>query len=173
MNSVSRFHILPGLVPALCILLLLTPALPAAGEDLSPGQREQGCSDSLGINYPGASLKVFLSKGFAAELRGQYEDRIFTAGVRLYYYPSVSGFKNEKLRPFISFEGDRVSFKGELSKGNGAAFGALGGVEYFVSRRFSVQTDAGPYYIMLKDGHSAAKQNGLEFVINCGFNFYF
>ena len=159
-------------VPAACCVLLasfLSLAATAAAADTET----YGRSDALGINYPGGNLKIFLSDSFAAELRGQYVDTVLTGGTRLYYYPSVSGFNNARLRPFLGVEGDYISFKGKLSKGNGAAAGAVAGVEYFLSRRLSVQTDAGPYYIMLKDKSSALKQDGLEFVLNFGVNFYF
>ncbi len=66
-----------------------------------------------------------------------------------------------------------MSFRGQLSKGNGAAVGGIGGVEYFLYKRLSVQTDVGPYYMTLKDDKSSVEKSGLEFVINFGVNFYF
>ena len=125
------------------------------------------------MNYPGANFKLSLSDEFAAEIRGQFIDKIFTGGARLYYYPSIAGFNNACLRPFLALEGDYLSFKGNISKGSGGTFGAVGGVEYFLSRHLSVQTDIGPYYIMVKDSESSLEQNGLEFVLNFGVNYYF
>lgn len=156
-------------IPAACFLSLFPYIASAADQD----RRSFGHSDSLGVNYPGAGLKLHLSDRFAAELRGQYEDRVFTAGARMYYYPAVSGFADDRVRSFLGLEGGHVTFKGRYSKGQGAALGAFGGAEYFLSRRVSVQTDAGPYYILLKDRHTAIKQRGLEFVLNFGINFYF
>lgn len=146
----------------------------AADENIVlPDHEKYGHSPALGVNFPGANLRIFFSDSIAAELRGQYINKILTVGPRLYYYPSILGFNNAPLRPFIGVEGDFISFKGEYTKGNGAAFGGVLGVEYFLSRRVSVQTDVGPYYIMLDDNDSAISQTGLEFVLNFGVNFYF
>jgi len=161
-------------VPAACLIFLIAlVSLPVSEPAAAADWETVGRSTALGINYPGGSLKLFLSDSFAAELRGQYVDKIMTGGARLYYYPPILGFKNARLRPFLCVEGDYISFKGQLSKGSGTTVGGVGGVEYFLSKRLSVQTDAGPFYIMLKDSDSSLKQNGLEFVINFGVNFYF
>lgn len=159
-------------IPAACFIFL-SVALAASGTAAAADWETAGRSTALGINYPGVSLKLFLSDRFSAELRGQYVDKIMTGGARLYYYPSVFGFKDARLRPFLGVEGDYISFKGQISKGNGSAIGGVGGVEYFLSKRVSVQTDAGPFYIMLKDNDSSLAQSGLEFVLNFGVNFYF
>ena len=160
-------------VAAVLCLFLSVPTFSAAGDNAAAAGREKpGRSDALGINYPGGNLRIYFSDAFAAELRGQYADRVLTGGARLYYYPAVPGFSDARLRPLLGVEGARVSFRGKLSKGSGAAFGALAGMEYFISRRIAVQTDAGPYYILLKDSHTSIRQNGLEFVLNFGVNFY-
>lgn len=159
---------------AACFVLLLPAASRAADQITAlPDHEKYGHSTALGVNFPGVNVRMFFSDSIAAEIRGQYLNKIFTAGPRLYYYPSILGFNNAPLRPFIGVEGDFISFKGEYTKGNGAAFGGVIGVEYFLSRSVSVQTDAGPYYIMLDDNDSAISQTGLEFVLNFGVNFYF
>ncbi len=159
---------------AVCSILLFTTLSLAAGADVYAADGEDfGHSAAVGVNYPGANFKLFFLNSFAGEIRGQYADKIFTGGARLYYYPSIFGSDNARLRSFLGAEADYISFKGHISKGNGAAFGALGGVEWFLSRSLSVQTDAGPFYIALKDKDSALKQGGLEFVLNFAANFYF
>jgi len=159
-------------IVAACSLLLIALApLSASAEDAD--QETYGRSAAVGVNFPGVNFKLPLSSKFAAELRGQYEYKILTTTARLYYYPSIPGFGNPKLRPFISAEGGYVSFQGNYSQGNGAIFGGAGGVEYFLSKRFSVQTDFGPYYVMVNDRNTAIEQTGLEFVMNFGINFYF
>ena len=132
-----------------------------------------GHSTALGVNYPGADLKVFLSDNFSLEARGQYEDKIFTGGGRFYWYPEILGLNDTNIRPFIAAEGDYISFKGDYSKGTGTAFGGFCGLEYFITRRVSLQTDAGPMYITLNDGDTSFMQSGLEYVVNIGVNFYF
>ena len=161
-------------VSAACLFFLLTPLSLAASENSAVADQESyGHSTVVGINFPGVNVRRFFSDSFAVELRGQYEHRILTAGPRLYYYPSFANFNNGHIRPFISIEGAYVSFKGQFSEGRGLAYGANGGVEYFLSRRISVQTDVGPYYIMLNDKNTSIEQTGLEFVLNFGINLYF
>jgi len=161
-------------LPAVCFILLIAQVSPAAGEDpAAAGQRTFGHSAALGVNYPGVNFKLFFSDTFAAEVRGQYADKVLTGGVRGYYYPSILGFNNARLRPFLGVEGDYLSFRDRLSKGSGTAFGAVGGLEYFLSERVSVQTDSGPFYIALQDGRTALRQGGLEFVLDFDVDFYF
>lgn len=126
---------------------------------------------SLGLNYPGISLKFFPSSTIAFEARVQRSGKVTTVGGRLYWYPDILGFDDSQFRPFLAVEGDYISFAGEFSRGAGIAAGGFAGLEYFVGKRISIQTDAGPVYIGLKDGRSALRQSGLEYVLNFGVNF--
>ncbi len=175
-NRRTGISALTGLsIPAAILVSLIstTVAFAENGNAVTENQHPFGHSTSVGVNFPGASARMFLSENFAAELRGQYQYRILTAGPRLYYYPQIAGMGDSRILPFISIEGAYVSFKGNVSKGNGLAYGANAGMEYFLSRRVSIQADAGPYYIMLNDDSSSIEQTGLEFVMNFGVNFYF
>ena len=126
---------------------------------------------NLDINYPGAGLRYFFSDSFALELRGQYEKDTTIGGARLYLFPG--SFRKEGVVPYIGLEGDYGSFKGICSKGNGYAGGGFAGLEYFLGKSLSVQTDAGASYLSLKDGNTAIAQSGLEFILNFGINIYF
>ena len=126
---------------------------------------------NLDINYPGIGLRYFFSGSAALELRGQYEKDTTVGGARLYLFPG--SFKKEGIVPYFGLEGDYGSFKGENSKGNGYAGGVFGGLEYFLGRSLSVQTDAGASYLSLKDKETSLTQSGLEFILNLGINIYF
>lgn len=147
-------------------------AVPAA--DLSPATVSAAPAKgswNLGLNYPGASLRYFLSGDKAVELLGQSQDGVFVGGARYYYYPR--SLSSGGLAPYLALEGDYISFKGSVSKGGGLGAGLYAGAELPLSRRFSLQTDVGAMYVSLKDKDTSISEGGLEFLINAGFNFYF
>ncbi len=126
---------------------------------------------NMGLNYPGASLRYFLSGDKAVELLGQSQDGVFVGGARYYYYPR--SLASGGLAPYLALEGDYISFKGSVSKGGGLGAGLYAGAELPLSRRFSLQTDIGAMYVSLKDKDTKISEGGLEFLVNAGFNFYF
>lgn len=126
---------------------------------------------NLNINYPGAGVRYFFSDSSALELRGQYEKDTTIVGARLYLFPVA--FDKEGVIPYWGIEGDYGSFKGKYSKGKGYAAGGFAGLEYFLGKSLSVQTDAGASYLSLKDTDTALTQGGLEFILNLGINIYF
>jgi hypothetical protein len=128
-------------------------------------------SFNLDLNYPGAAVRYFPADGNALELFGQGQNKIFAGGLRYYYYPA--GLAHGALLPFMAAEADFTSFKGRYSKGTGIGGGLFGGVEYFLGRRISVQTDIGALYLSIQDKNTSLGESGLEFIMNLGFNFYF
>ncbi len=127
---------------------------------------------AFGFNYPGANIKIFLSGGFAAELKGQYMNKVGVGGLRLYFYNGAPK-KGDRLKFFWGAEFDAITFKGKLSKGIGLAAEAFAGTEVFILKNVSLQADIGPAYISVKDHATALNSNGLAFVVNSGINFYF
>ena len=128
---------------------------------------------AFGVNYPGVNFRLFFSKGFAAELKAQYMDKIGVGGLLLYFYPRVFKAGASPLKFFWGIEGDYISFKGDLSKGSGYAAEAFGGVEIFLFKGLSLQADIGPAYIGIADKKTSINSSGLQFVVNSGMNFYF
>ena len=126
---------------------------------------------NLDINYPGVGVRYFLSDQTAIEGRAQYDKKNFVAGPRLYWYPPLFP-AGGKFSPYLCAEGDYVSFKDSSTKGSGWAGGAFAGVEYSLSRAFSLQMDTGVNYFSIKDKGTALTQNELEFALNFGVNFY-
>ena len=122
----------------------------------------------LGLNYPGLGIRYFISDLCALEARGQADKTSAIGGLRVYDYsrPSKSMFL------FWGVEADYISFKGEVSRGSGAAAELFGGFEYFALSSVSIQVDFGPAYIYLKDRHEPVSAGGLEYVANFGFNLY-
>ena len=126
---------------------------------------------NLDVNYPGVGVRYFLSDKTAIEGRAQYDKDASVAGARLYWYPPLLP-AGSKFSPYLCAEGGYGSFKSVVTKGAGFAGGAFGGIEYSLSRSFSLQMDAGGEYISLKDKGASVTQNELEFILNFGVNFY-
>jgi len=122
----------------------------------------------LGLNYPGLGIRYFISDRCALEAKGQADKTAAIGGLRVYDYfrPARSMFL------FWGVEADYISFKGEVSRGSGAAAEVFGGFEYFALSSVSIQADFGPAYIYLKDRHEPVSAGGLEYVANFGFNIY-
>ncbi len=126
---------------------------------------------NLDLNYPGAGVRYFLSGKTALEVRAQDDKGNLAAGARLYRYPTLFTV-DSKFKPYLCAEADYISFKGTSSKGNGWAGGAFAGVEYALSRSFSLQFDTGGLYLALKDRNTSLTENDFEFTLNFGVNFY-
>lgn len=131
---------------------------------------------NLDVNYPGLGLRHFFSDKTAVEIRGQYAtsgpSNRYTAsvfGARLYRYTSS---ERHILRPYFCLEGDYIIFKGRYSRGNGAAAGVFGGIEYFLGNAISMQTDIGASYITIQNGDSGLTNSGLEYIGNFAVNIY-
>lgn len=144
---------------------------PRVADVKEPSSGPAAGSLNLAINYPGGALRYFTAEGKAVELFGQGQDKIFTGGLRYYYYPA--GLGRGDLFPYVAAEADFASFKGRYSKGTGIGGGLFGGVEYFLGRKISLQTDIGALYMSIQDKDTSLGESGLEFIMNFGFNYYF
>jgi len=157
----------------------------------SPGKLRSSASPvhkhrlNIDLNYPGVGVRYFFFDRTAVELRGQYiyqniddagpslpsKKWASVLGVRVYHYTASS---SRTLRPYLCLEADYIpSFRSSFSRGDGYAGGAFGGVEYFIGRGFTVQTDVGAAYIQLRDKATSIKSGGVEYIMNFGINVYF
>lgn len=123
----------------------------------------------LGINYPGINIKWLASDKFALEGKYQSANDISVAGLRGYYYLNPSSL----YMLFVGIEGDRVTFDGDDSKGNGIAGEIFFGLEYPFSRSMTFQFDVGPAFISLEDDSTNETETGLEGIVNFGIYYYF
>ena len=158
----------------LLILLLLAaaPSLVRAEEAPAAGKffPAKGALN-LDLNYPGAGLRWFPAAGRALELIGQKQDEIFTGSLRYYYYPEK--LAGRAIAPYLAAEGDYLDFKGKYSKGSGWGGGLFAGAEYRLGPKFSVQADLGALYVSVTDKDTSLLEDGLEFLMTFGVNFYF
>jgi hypothetical protein len=135
----------------------------ARGEDIP---RSKYC---VGLNYPGMSLRAFLGRRFALEIKSQYETDIVIAGLRSYYFFNP----RSKLAIFAGIEESAIDFKGDDSEGTGLVSEAFVGGEYSFARNLSFQLDFGPAYVDIKDDDTSKSESEVEYVINLGLNLYF
>ena len=125
----------------------------------------------IGLNYPGFSVRYCTSKNVFWEAKAQFDTNITVIGGRLSKYFNA---EKSKLKFIKGVELDLLSFKGEVSEGNGLAGEVFVGGEYFITKKLSVQLDLGPAFIFVTDrNYSSASASSLEFVANFGINLYF
>ena len=125
---------------------------------------------SIGLNYPGISVKYKINPKIALEARYQSYEGVALYGPRVY---KISGNNTGKLVTFYGVELDMVSFQGVITRGSGLAVEPFFGGELAISRNLSAQLDFGPAFISLNDSNFSVSQSGLEFVVNFGLNIYF
>ena len=146
-------------------ILLISFCHLAAGADTG----NQG-KYSIGVNYPGFSVRYFKSDKTAWELKMQAETNISVLGARYYRYSDLKS--NNKIQLIHGVEIDMVNFKGDTTEGYGAALEAFFGCEYTVAKRVALQFDFGPAAVFLTDKtYSEVNACNLEFVINIGVNY--
>lgn len=155
-------------VPAVLALLAcaaLSVPLPSRAEDVGI---EKG-RFAAGLNYPGLGLRYFLTDRYSLELKGQFATNIVVGGLRTYRYFAP----RHGMHLFAGLEADYVNFKGDRSKGSGAAGQLFLGGECFFMRRLSAQLDFGPAYVYLPNKQDPSSVSGIEYVVNFGINYYF
>lgn len=123
----------------------------------------------IGINYPGIGIRYFFSNKISLEGKGQFDKDIVVGGLRGYYYFS----SENKVMFFTGIESDFISFKGDVSKGNGYVGELFIGGETFFANNLSIQLDIGPAFIFLKDKDTSLKADGIDVIVNFGINYYF
>ncbi len=141
--------------------------LMAASHGLAAGV-EQG-SLGVGLNYPGAGVRYFLTDHLCAEVRGQYEESAYFGGARaMWYFPGASS-----VYPYLGAEGGYAGYKGDAAEAGGYAVALFAGGEYFMWPNVSAQFDFGPAYVGLEDGDWSISVSGIEFAVNFGLTYYF
>ena len=121
---------------------------------------------SVGGFISGGSLK-YEEGNIGYEVRFAGEDSILIPGFRFYYY-----FLPAPFRFFASGEGDFVFFGDAKFSGFGYAIEGLGGVEWFIGKKFSLIVDYGLAYGWGSSAQGHSKSDWGD-VLNIGLNYYF
>lgn len=129
---------------------------------------QEGGPYSVGLIYPGVSLRWRATPSYAVELRGESSGGVRALGLRGYRFGRVQG----KLTPFLGVEADWLGFDTDGVKGDGRGFVVFAGGDYFFHPRFSLQLDLGAGWLELREKAGAQSANGVEFVLNTGVYFH-
>lgn len=156
---------------AIALLALFNPHPGYAAREPDMPQLRPGLTN-IDLNYPGVGVRTFVSDKTALEARVQFERSDLAAGIRYYWYPTLSKV-DRRFRPYLCLEGDYVVFKKASTKGDGFAAGSFAGIEYALSRQFAVQIDAGPEVFFIRNKDTSATGRELEFILSFGLNYYF
>ena len=130
--------------------------------------RVAGGRFGLGVNFPGIGLRYFVFDLWAVEAIGQAESGVVVAGGRLCRYFGPLG----RVAPYVGIEGDVGNYKSGDITTSGWAGMVVGGIEYFVFPKFSVQVDVGPAYATMTHAKTDISASGIEFVVNLGLTYY-
>lgn len=140
---------------------------------------------NLAATATGAGLRTFPTDKSAVEFRLSRLERIVNdpaagkelkmsarmVGARFYRYAASPVLP---LQPYVGLEADVItSFESEASRGDGGAAGAFGGLEWFIARGVSVQTDISASYLQLADKAKRTTSSGIGYQMNFGVNLYF
>jgi hypothetical protein len=142
--------------------LFLLGAATARGE-VRPGEFSAGLLSS-GVAFQGMALSR-LSLG----VHYQKQRGVGVYGLRQRWYANP---KAPTINVFAGLEENRVTFDIDGVRGRGWTVGAYVGLDYFVAKRWSLEMDAGPAFIDLRDGDNAVTNEGLDFVVNLGLNWH-
>ena len=124
----------------------------------------------IGLNYPGISVRYCTSKNIFWEAKAQFDTNITVIGGRLSKYFDTEKSKLEFIK---GVELDFLSFKGEVSQGNGLAGEVFVGGEYFISKNLSFEMDLGPGFVFLSDTNYSLSATSLNLIANIGIYLYF
>lgn len=107
-------------------------------------------------------------------LKGEYYKDFTSTGLKACWYfsaPDSQELGGQGLGIFLGLEGDAISFKNEKIEGSGNFYQITIGAEYFFGN-FSIWTDIGPAYLVLKDKKDV-QVSEIDIVVNLGTRFYF
>ncbi|MFB6355333.1 MAG: hypothetical protein ABEJ65_02320 [bacterium] len=121
----------------------------------------------VGLHYPGLSVGL-RSHQYTFELKWLDDSDISIVGGRFYHH--VLPFQSGNF--YWGLDVSQIDFEGDVSEGSGLSTGGLLGMQYRFGGSFSVNLDAGPYYIHLEDESSNLTVNNIQYVINSSINWH-
>lgn len=159
---------------------------PRCGEDLTKidwsklqqeqkeGKKKDGLINrfSVGLNYPGLSFKYISKELIGAEAKVQISNVVKVFGGRIYKYFNIS-----KKFDFLYIGGEfgyiLFTLKDTEIEGEGFCGSLFLGYEKVLFRHLGLSLDIGPVYTSIQDKEYKQKDQGFDFVLNIGLNFYF
>lgn len=141
-----------------------------------PASKEYKRSLAAGLAYTGILFRKGFMKHYAAEAHylfgqaGSSDDDVsaHAFGLRGYRHFRVGS----RVQPYAGLEGAYLRAKTRLQEGSGYAGGGFAGIEYYLTSRFSVGFDLGPYYVWFKEKDLGTSEGGMDFILSTYANFY-
>ena len=138
----------------------------------------KGYKRSFGTGF--AFTGILFRKGFKNNISAEAHYLFGEAGssdddisAHLFGMRGYRHFRTDKrAQPFVGVEADYVLAKTRILRSSGYATGGFAGVEYYLSPRFSLGFDIGPYYLWVKEKETGVSGGGIDFVLNTFVNFY-
>jgi len=132
----------------------------------------------VSLNYPGIGIKYFYHTKNIFELRLQYfhTDDYTTTLFGLRYYRIFPIAKNNNLFYYLGAEGsffthnENYLSSNESQSANGWLVGSYLGIEKFLSKKFSLNFDIGPYIATATINNYSSSL--FDFVLNVSINYY-
>ena len=149
---------------------------PKAESRQEPGSDEYRRSLGAGLAFTGPLIRKGFKNNYSAEFHylfgfaGSSDDDVsaHVFGLRGYRH-----FRTDKrLQPYAGIESAYILAKTRILSSSGYALGGFAGVEYYITRRFSIGLDMGPYYVWIKEKDIGASGGGVDFVLSTFVNFY-
>ncbi len=162
------------MLPRIGLLLLLSSIVTAATPrlNLQDGTTAPREKLSIGVNYIGAQVRWTFTSRWAMEFRFQTGKAESNYGDINAVVGGVRGYRTFKEGNHLAFYWgpELAAVHAESESGgystHGFAVGAFGGLRYRLSKRFSFETDLGPYFIHLQEDRTRISSTNLDFVLN-------
>ncbi|MFA5859111.1 MAG: hypothetical protein WC955_08590 [Elusimicrobiota bacterium] len=123
---------------------------------------------SLGLIYPGVSIKAGLTKNIALDYRISAESNILNNGLRGYWYFNP----DSRWKLFLGGEYDYFTFNYDTVKGAGSYIYGFTGLELFITKNISIMGDIGYGYANASDDTTKTTYQDYYPVANLGINLY-
>ncbi len=138
--------------------------------------KEYRRSLAAGLAFTGPLIRKGFKNDYSAEfhyLFGSAGSSDDDASAHVFGLRGYRHFRTDKrLQPYAGIESAYILAKTRILKSSGYAAGGFAGVEYYITRRFSIGLDIGPYYVWIKEKDIGASGGGVDFVLSTFVNFY-
>ena len=141
-----------------------------------PDAKEYKRSLGVGLAYTGILFRKGFKHDYSAEahyLFGQAAAGDMDVSAHVFGLRGYRHFRaGKRAQPYAGLEGGYIYAETRIQKGSGYEAGGFAGIEYYLSPRFSLGFDLGPYYVWYKEKDLGTSNGGVDFVLSTYVNFY-
>ena len=163
--------------PAILFFLLLIGAitaslLHAADSDAQAHKRSLG----VGFAFMGPLIRKGLPKDFSLEfhyLFGHAGTNDEDISAKVFGLRGCRHFFTDRpIQPYVGVEGAYLTASNSARHSSGYSAGGFAGLEYYLTSRFSVGFDIGPYYTWLREKEYQTSNGSFDFVLSTFLTVY-